>query len=64
LLPFIVRLDDAEQVETGQQLVRHWYFMVMGPEKSRGYSFQWYGMALVLFMFYGYFSVEKVTCHD
>lgn len=64
LAPFVLRLDEDQRVESEQQLVRHWQFMVMGPEKSWGYSFQWYGMAIVLFLFYGYFSVEKVKVND
>ena len=64
LAPFVVRLNEDQQVESGQQLIRRWQFMVMGPEKSRGYSFQWYAMATVLFLFYVYFSVEKVNANE
>lgn len=61
---FVVRPNDDQLIENGPQLIRHWQFMVMGPEKSRGYSFQWYAMALVLFLFYVYFSIEKVKPND
>ncbi len=64
LAPFVVRLDEDQQVESDRQLIRHWQFMVMGPEKSRGYSFQWYSMAMVLLLFYFYFSTEKVKVND
>jgi len=64
LAPFVIRLNEDQQVENGQQLIRHWQFMVMGPEKSRAYSFQWYAMAAVLFLFYVYFSVEKVVVNE
>jgi surfeit locus 1 family protein len=59
LAPFVVRLDEGVVVEVGQQLPRHWQFIVISAEKSRGYAFQWFGMALVLLGFYLYFSVEK-----
>jgi surfeit locus 1 family protein len=59
LAPFVVRLDEDMVVEAGQQLPRHWQFIVISADKSRGYAFQWLGMALVLLGFYLYFSVEK-----
>ncbi len=59
LAPFIIRLDADVMLEQGTQLPREWHFIVMSPEKSRGYSFQWYGMALVLVIMYLVFSTEK-----
>lgn len=58
LAPFLVRLDEDVMVEYGPQLPRHWQFMVMGPEKSRAYAYQWFAMAVVLLGFYLYFSLE------
>lgn len=59
LVPLVVRLDPDVRIETGEQMPRHWQFMVIGPEKSRAYAFQWFAMAIVLLGFYIYFSTEK-----
>lgn len=64
LAPFVVRLDPDQDVESGDELVRHWQWMTMGPEKHRGYAFQWFGMALALFIFYLVFSTEKKSSHE
>ena len=54
----VVRLDPDVRIETGEQMPRHWQFMVIGPEKSRAYAFQWFAMAAVLLGFYIYFSTD------
>jgi len=59
LAPFVVRLDDDVRVETAGQMPRQWQFIVITADKSRGYAFQWLGMALALLGFYLYFSLEK-----
>jgi len=64
LAPFVVRLDEEMIVEANEQLPRHWQFLVISAEKSRGYAFQWLAMAIVLLGFYIYFSVEKRLMYE
>ncbi len=64
LAPFVIRLDVDQDVEDGEEFVRHWHWMSMSPEKHRGYAFQWFGMALVLLVLYIVFSTEKTLTHE
>lgn len=64
LAPFVIRLDPDLDVEQGDELVRHWQWMTMGPEKHRGYAVQWFGMALALLILYIVFSTEKKLPHE
>lgn len=64
LAPFVIRLNPDLDVEQGDELVRHWQWMTMGPEKHRGYAVQWFGMALALLILYIVFSTEKKLPHE
>jgi surfeit locus 1 family protein len=63
LAPFVIRAHESERLEAGEQYPREWHYLVMGPEKSRAYSYQWFAMALVLMVLYGFLSLHKIS-HD
>lgn len=43
----------------GEGLVREWPAVNLGVEKNFGYAFQWFGMALLLVVLYGWFQVFR-----
>ncbi len=51
LLPLVLLLD--EDLKFG--FPRKWQAVVMPPEKHLGYALQWFSMALVLIVIFGYF---------
>jgi surfeit locus 1 family protein len=52
LAPFEIRVDPDFVLETSDQLPRVWHDPVMGPERHRGYAFQWFAMALATLVFF------------
>jgi surfeit locus 1 family protein len=57
LQPVVLQQTDGDAPDT---LVRHWPPPDDRVSKHRGYAFQWYGMAVALFLFYLFASVRKV----
>jgi cytochrome oxidase assembly protein ShyY1 len=57
LLPFVVYLDENEQV--GYE--KNWQPIVMPPEKHRAYAFQWFSLAIawILLMFWASIKFSK-----
>lgn len=55
ITPFIIRLDKAE----ADGFVRDWAIVSMPPERHLGYAFQWFAMALVLFIIVIILSLKK-----
>lgn len=55
ITPFIIRLDQAEP----QGFVREWPIVSMPPERHSAYAFQWFAMALVLFIIVLVLSFKK-----
>ncbi|MFN3712654.1 MAG: SURF1 family protein [Alcanivoracaceae bacterium] len=52
LAPFEIRVDPDFMLEASGQLPRVWHDPVMGPERHRGYAFQWFAMALAALVFF------------
>jgi surfeit locus 1 family protein len=53
--PFIIRLDQHE--EGGY--VRDWSIVSMPPERHYAYAFQWFGIALIVFIIFIVLSIKK-----
>lgn len=57
LRPFIIRLDKTEP----DGFIREWSIVSMPPERHLAYAFQWFAMALVLFVSLIFLTFKKNT---
>lgn len=64
LAPFLIRPGQEVRLETGEAPLRQWVMIVMPPEKSIAYAFQWFGMALLLSLMYLVFSCHRLEESD
>jgi len=55
LLPFIVRLDKP----SGFAYVRDWPTVAMLPARHYAYAWQWFGLALLVLFYWGYYVSKK-----
>lgn len=55
--PFIIRLNKKE--ENG--FLREWAIVSMPPERHKAYAFQWFAIALAIFIMYVGLSVKKIN---
>ena len=60
LFPQVIRLREGEP----GALPRHWPDTVMQPVQHRGYSAQWFTMALAVLLVWLFFSFRKENEHD
>jgi cytochrome oxidase assembly protein ShyY1 len=60
LFPQVIRLREGEP----GALPRHWPDTVMQPVQHRGYSAQWFTMALAVLLVWIFFSFRKENEHD
>lgn len=55
--PFIIRLNKDE----AYGYVREWSIVSMPPERHKAYAFQWFAMALAIFVIYVGLNLKKVN---
>lgn len=57
LLPFTLRLNPDPN---NTKMPREWHYLPVGPEKHRGYAFQWFTMSFALIMIYFITNTMKI----
>lgn len=59
LQPFVVRQTD----DPGDGLIRAWPRPDAGADRNRGYAFQWFGLALLACLLWGYHFFRRGSTH-
>lgn len=55
VLPFVIRLDKPSEL----CYVRDWPVVSMAPVRHYAYAWQWFGLALLVFIYWGYYVSKK-----